>query len=348
MKAKNICITAGLCAGVASVAIAGDKPDLQNIDNAIEVSPVRIAKVRFENGQVRMVSDWSDYKGGGNTRLASTRVFDCFGDDDSDGFMDDTNACFSTSTSRWFFGTGYCNMFVSADHTVWENTDLNAGFARVDFAWYWTCAGFGTETCLVGVFTQESVPCDPDTFDYSGWLLDFGSLSCNPGGYYYTNVDLSSGTWPIPTTGTGSHILIFAQSQTTSGALVLATCAQTMLWGTGDGGGASNTMRGTQVTEEFDDDNPADGVHSSTECYTFDFGLCPDPLGAMVQFWGEEGMGGACDYADFNGDGTVNTQDFAAFFNAWVPGDESANCNGDSTVNSQDFLCFLNLWNECR
>ena len=48
--------------------------------------------------------------------------------------------------------------------------------------------------------------------------------------------------------------------------------------------------------------------------------------------------------ADFNGDGTVNTQDVLAFLNAWTSGDSSADINGDGTVNTQDVLAFLNLW----
>ena len=56
---------------------------------------------------------------------------------------------------------------------------------------------------------------------------------------------------------------------------------------------------------------------------------------------------GVCDsgcVADFNGDGTVNTQDVLAFLNAWTAGDSSADINGDGTVNTQDVLAFLNLW----
>ena len=55
-----------------------------------------------------------------------------------------------------------------------------------------------------------------------------------------------------------------------------------------------------------------------------------------------------CAYADCNGDGSVNTQDFACFFNLWVPKNPAADCNGDGTVNTQDFTCFLNLWVSCR
>ncbi len=49
--------------------------------------------------------------------------------------------------------------------------------------------------------------------------------------------------------------------------------------------------------------------------------------------------------ADFNSDGSVNTQDVLAFLNAWNAGDSSADINGDGQVNTQDVLLFLNLWN---
>lgn len=47
---------------------------------------------------------------------------------------------------------------------------------------------------------------------------------------------------------------------------------------------------------------------------------------------------------DFNGDGTVNTQDVLAFLNAWTANDADADCTGDGTINTQDVLCFLNAW----
>ncbi len=48
--------------------------------------------------------------------------------------------------------------------------------------------------------------------------------------------------------------------------------------------------------------------------------------------------------ADFNGDGTVNTQDVLAFLNAWSSGDSSADMDGNGEVNTLDVLYFLNLW----
>ena len=51
-------------------------------------------------------------------------------------------------------------------------------------------------------------------------------------------------------------------------------------------------------------------------------------------------------YADFNGDGTVNTLDFLAYLNAFSSGDPDADCNGDGDINTLDFLCFLNAFND--
>jgi hypothetical protein len=50
-----------------------------------------------------------------------------------------------------------------------------------------------------------------------------------------------------------------------------------------------------------------------------------------------------CD-ADFNDDGSVNSQDVLAFLNAWVVQDPSADINDDGTVNTQDVIAFLNVW----
>ncbi|QKK09582.1 MAG: S8 family serine peptidase [Planctomycetota bacterium] len=48
--------------------------------------------------------------------------------------------------------------------------------------------------------------------------------------------------------------------------------------------------------------------------------------------------------ADWNGDGSVNTQDVLAFLNAWTAGDSTADVNNDGSVNTQDVLAFLNAW----
>lgn len=49
-------------------------------------------------------------------------------------------------------------------------------------------------------------------------------------------------------------------------------------------------------------------------------------------------------YADCDGDGTVNTQDFLCYLNLFTSNDAAADCDGNGTVNTQDFLCYLNAW----
>ena len=346
MKTRNLCVYAGLCAGVASMATGqAQNRTLQQIAEGQHVEPIQIAKVAMKDGKVVFQGDWMPYNGN-TSRGYSTRVFDCFGDADSDGFMDD-DVC-DIGSSRFYFGTGFSNLFVTNDMTLVGDAVLDAGLGRADFAWFWTAGGSGTsETCVIAVFTQDAnhdnMCVDGDTFDYSGFLLDFGTLPSGVGGgYYYTNVDLGSSTWAAPTDGNGSYIFIYASEVTTDGAFILATAAQPMLWGTGDDiPGYPYEVVGTQDYLQLDE-IVEDLFHEvSTECVSYIVpDICPPVLGAMIQFWGERST---C-YADFNGDGVVNTQDFLAYLGAWAANDMAADCNSDGTVNTQDFLCFLSLW----
>lgn len=54
------------------------------------------------------------------------------------------------------------------------------------------------------------------------------------------------------------------------------------------------------------------------------------------------GAGGCV--ADFDQNGTVDTQDVLAFLNAWTAGDGSADINQDGSVNTLDVTAFLNAW----
>jgi hypothetical protein len=49
-------------------------------------------------------------------------------------------------------------------------------------------------------------------------------------------------------------------------------------------------------------------------------------------------------YADFNGDGRVDTRDVLAFLNAWNARDAASDCDGNGVIDTRDVLCFLNLW----
>ena len=43
-------------------------------------------------------------------------------------------------------------------------------------------------------------------------------------------------------------------------------------------------------------------------------------------------------------DGDLNTADFTAFLNAWVPKDPETDLNEDGTINTQDVLVFINAY----
>ncbi len=67
------------------------------------------------------------------------------------------------------------------------------------------------------------------------------------------------------------------------------------------------------------------------------------------QQWAIVPVGGdPCDYADFDNNGVVDTRDFTAFFNQWVPKNAPADCDGNGVVDTRDVICFLNLWTACR
>lgn len=339
MRANVIYAAAGVCVGV-SVGVAQERPPLELLETSISVRPVRVAPCAMERGSVVRLGDWIPYAGAQRGPV-DVRVFDCYGDADSDGVPDEGLSGCGMDDARWYFGTAYCNPFVTNDmYSIDANEAV--GYGRSDFAWYWSCDE--PEQCLVAVFTQESDPreCEPDSFEYEGWLIDFGVLECRPAGYYYSNVDISSfGVWPAVQGGCGSYVLRFL---TDSGS-ALATCAQPMLWGVPNN---SEGWPGLQDPEQLDDDNPMDGTHDTvSECYTYTFGVCPDPLGAMLQFWGELPFD-ECDYADCDDDGVVNVQDFLCFLNLWVQRDPAADCDGCGIVDTRDFTCFLRQWLDCR
>jgi hypothetical protein len=303
------------------------------LERGFNVSPIAIAPAIFADGRVERTGEWTAYAGAG--QRGAEVVFDCY---------DHTGNC--GGSGYYYFGTAFSTGFATDDMTVTPDTDIAAGAHRANFAWYWGCNGADVQTCIVGLFTQESTPaeCEADSGDYSGWLLNYGTLTCNPGGYYSSDVDLTgTGTWPLPSDGSGSYVFGFLDdinNWTTDG--------YQMFWGTGDARGDPNAP-GIQVAERLDDDNPVDGFHSvPTECYTYNTGgqTCPDPLGGVMGFWGVRG--GPCDAADCDGNGIIDTRDFSCFFNLFVPRDPAADCDGNGVVDTRDFTCFLNIWNSCR
>ncbi len=358
MKAMNLCLLAGICAGIAPMA-AGQSMRAHDLVSAApqRIEPVRVRRVAMQDGNLVYLSDWMEYAGR-DSRATNVRIFDCYGDEDADGIPNTGGlACgLDADEERYAFGASYCNMFVTNDFTVAADTVIGDGASEVDYAWYWNPNGDGSdgaETCVIGVFTQESTPCDADTHDYGGWLIDYGSTPVTTGNWYSATY-LGPDAFTLPSNGTGSYMIYFLSEVTTSGGWVLATCAQPLLWGTGDAGGAPDN-RGAQGVNQLDDDVDFDGEHGANECddYSNPDG-CPSVLGAMAQFWGNT-SDDAClgQFPNCNADDTVNTQDFLCFLGKWSTAfqtgnyDAAADCNGDNTINTQDFLCFLQTFSSC-
>jgi hypothetical protein len=332
---NRITFVAG-CVGLAAGAACG-QGTIRSLGTGIEVSPERIVPIVLEaDGSVRRIGEWLPFAQAAGVRACDElrMVFDA---------VRPTGTC---NNGLLFFGTGYCAaVFMTNDMELAPETDPDAGLRRMDFAWYWTCGGFASERCLVATFTQDSAPCEANSFDYTGWLLDFGDLPCNPGGYYLAEVDLgrAGGSWAVPTGGAGSYSLTFAREMTADGALIPATCTQPMLWGTGEARGDPEAP-GRQGPFQLDDVD-GDGVHDpDDECFDYTFtGACPPVLGAAAGFWQEN-----CTDLDINGDGTVDALDVTAFLNAWSAGEDAADWDGNGEVDTRDLTCFLNSWVACR
>lgn len=81
-------------------------------------------------------------------------------------------------------------------------------------------------------------------------------------------------------------------------------------------------------------------------CYDADFSHTNDAGDAlMAQTWHEFLLDRISDCAgDFDGSGTINSQDFVAFLNAFVANDRHSDFNGDGSHDSQDFVAFLNAF----
>lgn len=286
MKKANLFVAA---IAVAAFTVAASAKELQLLDNGTRVTPVWVAPAQMVDGQV-VIGEKIPYSSPVQTGYCPT-----FGSNSYyDGF-EGTDLGVPTDTicglggSRWFFGTTYDNGAATNDMIP----DGAGGQAeQVNFGWYWGACpnNGGSADCVVIVFTGTTWD-DCAGFDggYDGVAYGFGVLACDPGGYYYTNVDLT-GTGLFHELADASWYQIIYQS---NGGF--AETAQPMLWGPDSTLGKD--LPGSTDANEWDDDNPKDGAYDpNLECYDLAFGICPDPLGAMIEFCGGQGGGGLdCD-----------------------------------------------------
>lgn len=342
--AKGLCCVSAL--GLVAAAYA-DKPALRSLDNAMKVQPLRVAPCAKIDGQVVRTGPWQAY--GDATRgpaCTHTLVFDCF-EVDATGFPYNADArCgLPAPSSRWYFGPSYTNPFSINDYTA----DAGGGqdMSRIDYAWYQS----GNHNYATAIFSEDnfddSCAGPASSGSLGGVIADFGFLN-GGGGYFFTNLELCGTGIPVGIASdlSGAYDVVhLSYDSADPNTLLVSPTVQMMLWGADM---AANDIPGSQGPIQWDDDAPPStsvpvGPHTAPdECYSYAFGICPDPLGNTLAFYVE---GGASCAADANGDSVTNFDDFSVLVNQWNTAGPDADFNGDNIVNFDDFTIMVNDWN---
>ncbi len=305
---KFFCLSAGLAAcTVAGLATAGG-PQIQAAGNGTELTPTRYAGISQDG---KLTTPWfytADRMTDGP--CGEDTFFDSFDYNSPDGGPENGEICDNTfqPSTRWFFGASWCNTWAVNDiSALADGAGSEAGHGK--FGWQWYVDGTNSEQCYLVTFTYEDFDdtCNGPAASngYDGVILDFGVLA--PGaGYYWANVNnlCDNGLfYTMPADGEGAYDMQLWNFY--DGAnFDFATCGQPMLWGQREGQPADGASGEYQWDDDSDLDangnctadpngfceNLPDGVlQAPFECYTYAFGLCPDPLGAMAAFIGEGG-----------------------------------------------------------
>lgn len=340
---------------VATVALAGGgEPQLAG--PARFIRPQSVARIA-PDGQI--TSPWYDLGDGGvaQTVCQTLLCFDCF-EPDASGVPTE---CYSIDCgrggARWYFGTAFNNSFAANDMTMGCDDCDGTASERVEFTWYWGPCGHFADPCYVAIFTAENwADCAYPAYKgstYSGVIYNFGAITCNTGPYFADVSDLCDfGLFhQLPADGSGAYLIMLSNG-TSGGHIVLSTGGQPMLWGT--------KSVDYQGPKQYDDDNPKDGVHNyievslGGECYDYTFGVCPDPLGASIAFYGSVGRAPCTEFCivccpcDTNCDGSVNGFDVEPLVGRLSGGDVgcspcAGDANGDGSVNGFDIDPFVGM-----
>jgi hypothetical protein len=293
-------------------------------------------------------------------------VFDCF--EPVGGFttcgQGEPDGSSPNDFFRWRMGDTYHNEYVTNDMEF--DPAYGGWYAEgIGLCWDWHVEGPGTsENCAIVVETWEDFDgtCqigDPNGFgDWLGIVvLYFGDLEANSGpfgyDYYWTQVDLCGLDWlPVPADGAGAYSIRFLTwDDDDPNTLYPATCAQPMLWGTGDGEWPipDDVGRGRmshQGPRQWDDIN-RNGLHDAPEeCIDYSSDeVCPNPLGAMFCFW----VAVEC-VGDIDGDDDTDEADLGILLAKWdshwhQPGwDSRADLDINGYVGQSDLGILLAYW----
>jgi len=312
------------------------------------LDPVRVAGIRkLANGKYELTTEWRPYTGVGND-AQDTLIFDAAQVDPSSGIPYGGAECGVPEGNRWLLN-------YNDDQTKFENPNTvtnmevpdafdGAASGRATFLYYWTTTN---ADFFVAFFTSEDVSfdCAAPAIDnvYDGIVYGFASAAT---GFYYTDADTEFDGlfYTMPADGVGGCQMVIADTFVDGVLTLTPGKAQPGLWGTANNGGIPGRP-GISMDPKWDDGGAdgrtADGEFDpDTECFTYAFGVCPDPLTTAVSFWGSE-AGDDC-YSDCDHNEVKDFFDFLCFLNAFDAEDPYADCEANEVFDFFDFLCFLN------
>jgi len=364
---KKTCLLA-MAAGAACCSIALAKPPLEMARPGAELTPVSIAKVKKVDGKIVLAGEWIPYTGGNfNNRnpVIDAPAFDDYG---REGALAPPGtagtgcpiACDTTGTpdggGRWYFGSAYENPNTVEDAQDWA-CPASSLVDEIDLGFFWAVPAPSPLYIVyfpyneVMAFNPITGACnDPATFTDTGGggvVLFYGNAVPPSTPFYYfsrpTGLVAAGITMMAPATDKngdpkalvdGSYQMIIASAVTSSQITLASGPTQPMLWGTSQTTG--DCRPGFNNADSYDDDNPTNGILAPNECYSYAYGLCPDPLGKDNCFCYLR-----CP-ADYNNDGFVDGSDSDAFNNDFAAGSPCADLTGDCFVDGSDSDLFNN------
>ncbi|MBS1714799.1 MAG: hypothetical protein JST30_10735 [Armatimonadetes bacterium] len=183
---------------------------------------------------------------------------------------------------RYWFGATYKHGLRYEDLKVAPGAE-GQNVDRIQFAWYQT-ANVNNSTTLVVTCDDFATGShgnglDPNTgrSDIDAVMVSFGGILGDTG-YYFADVDLAGLGAPLrlPQDGAGGFLVAHGDY---NGIDLFLGVGQNMMWGPGKSGNPSGPGQGAIWDDDF---YPGDGFLDPDEFYDYTYGLCPDPLGAML------------------------------------------------------------------
>lgn len=334
----------------ASFAFAGDKqkPQLELYTGPIQkATPIEIARVKLINGQVVQVSPWVPYvssdffpAGGFPPSPCNDNGSIAF---DNVEFADGTltigentkyGASCNRGAGRYWFGATYRNPFWVND--IQQMFPGTAGTRANAIVPVWANTNPGGVNFIMAIFTTEDFDATcagpPANTIYDGVAFNFGNL---PTGVYFARLCITDPTLhlQLPQDGSGGYIGLYLSSL--SPPTLYPGACQPLLWGTKAGNPSQ------QGPIQWDDDSPTDGqLDPATECFAYNFNVCPRPQGAMMAFWAAPPS--CTPSPDLDGNGCVDDADLlTVLFNFGSDGSGGGDANCDGIVDDADLLDVL-------